>query len=207
MGVFVGIAEIIVLGIGLSSDAFAVSICKGLSSKQKVIRTGLVCGAWFGIFQALMPTLGWALGAAVSRYTQRFSAYIAFAILSFLGAKMIFEALGERRREKALGEKGISEIPPEADGGLGARVMVALAAATSIDALAAGISLAAVGFNAFQLIFAVSVIGILTFTLSFIGSAAGAAIGARLKTGAQIAGGAILIIIGVKILVEYLLKK
>lgn len=200
-------AEIIILAIGLSTDAFAVSICKGLSSRGSFIKTGLACGVWFGFFQALMPFFGWLLGATVSSYIESVAPYIAFGLLAFLGIKMIAGAMRERAREKSLAEQGITDIPPEADGGIGARVMFSFAIATSIDALAAGISLAAVGLDLVHAIFAVLSVGIITFLLSFVGAAAGVVIGTRLKTGAEIAGGLMLIAIGLKILLEHLVKK
>ena len=200
-------AEIIILAIGLSTDALAVSICKGLSAKGDFFKAGLACGVWFGFFQALMPFLGWLLGSTVSKYIESVAPYIAFGLLAFLGVKMIYGALCEQKREKLLLAENISEIPPEADSGTGARIMFSFAIATSIDALAAGLSLAAIGMSFTSALFAVLSIGVITFILSFIGAAAGSIIGTRLKTRAEIAGGLMLIGIGLKILLEHLIKK
>lgn len=187
--------EILVLGVALAMDAFAVSICKGLSSKENCLKTGLVCGLWFGFFQALMPFLGWLLGSTVASYVERFSAYIAFGLLAFLGIKMIVEAWKDRGEcECRCDEKSVSLAP---------RVMVAFAIATSIDALAAGLTLAALHA---PLILSLLVIGVTTFALSFVGAAIGARFGAKYKTGAEIVGGIVLLILGLKILVEHLIS-
>ncbi|MBR6680231.1 MAG: manganese efflux pump [Clostridia bacterium] len=201
------LAEIIILAIGLSTDAFAVSVCKGLASKGSFIRTGLACGVWFGFFQALMPFIGWLLGSSVSKYIESIAPYVAFGLLSFLGIKMIAGSLRSGAKEKSLRAQGITEIPPEADSGTSAKVMFSFAIATSIDALAAGLSLAAVGLDLAHATFAVLSVGTITFLLSFVGAAAGIAIGTRLKTWAELAGGSILIAIGVKILAEHIIKK
>jgi len=203
----VSVTEIIILAIGLSTDAFAVSICKGMSSRRDIIKTGLDCGVWFGFFQALMPFLGWILGSTVSKHIEGFAPYIAFGLLAFLGIKMIYGALREIKKEKRLRAQGITEIPPEADNGIGARTMFSFAIATSIDALAAGLSLAAVGLSFAGALFAVLSIGVITFLLSFIGAAAGSFIGTKLKSKAEIAGGVMLLAIGFKILIEHLLEK
>ena len=188
--------EILLLAFALAMDAFAVSICKGLATKENYLKTGLVCGVWFGFFQALMPFLGWLLGSFVAGYVQRFSAYIAFGLLAFLGIKMIAEA----RRECAC--CCCSEEEAQKNASLGARTMLAFAVATSIDALAAGVTFAAMNVN---VILAISMIGVTTFLCSFIGAALGAKIGEKWKYGAELAGGIILILIGLKILVEHLI--
>ena len=187
--------EILLLAVALAMDAFAVSICKGLSTKESYLKTGLVCGIWFGFFQALMPFLGWLLGSFVAEYVARFSSYIAFALLAFLGIKMIVEA----RRECACCE--CSEEETQKNASLGARTMLAFAIATSIDALAAGVTFAAMNVN---VVLAISMIGVTTFLCSFIGASLGAKIGERWKYGAELAGGIILILIGLKILIEHL---
>ncbi len=183
--------ELLALAVALAMDAFAVSICKGLSSKENYLKTGLVCGAWFGFFQALMPFLGWVLGSTVASYVEKFSSYIAFGLLAFLGIKMIVEAIKEKDACDCC-DKGLS---------LSARIMLPFAIATSIDALAAGITLAAVEAN---VLLAIGLIGVVTFLFSFLGSAIGAKFGARFKTPAEIAGGVVLIILGLKILIEHL---
>lgn len=185
--------EILLLGLALAMDAFAVSICKGLSSKAHYLKTGLVCGLWFGFFQALMPFLGWLLGSTVASYVERFSSYIAFGLLAFLGIKMIVEAL-ESRCECCCDDKHASLSP---------KVMIAFAIATSIDALAAGLTLAAVQAPLFL---SLLIIGVTTFLLSFVAAAIGAKFGARFKTGAEIAGGIVLVLLGLKILIEHLVS-
>ena len=180
--------DMLLLAVGLAMDAFAVSICKGLASKERFLKTGIVCGIWFGVFQALMPFIGWLLGTTVADLIESFSAYVAFVLLAFLGIKMIYGAI-----------KGDDETCEDT---LSPRVMVVFALATSIDALAAGLSLAAVEANIW---IAILFIGVITCIMSFIGSIVGAKVGAKFKSKAEIAGGVILIIIGLKILIEYLI--
>lgn len=184
-----GFLDMFFLAIGLAMDAFAVSICKGLASKGNYVKTGVVCGIWFGIFQALMPFIGWLLGSSVSEYIESFSSYIAFGLLAFLGVKMIIGAFKDDGGD-------------ETDSSLGFKVMIIFSIATSIDALAAGLSLAAVDAN---IIIAIALIGIITCIMSFVGSVFGAKVGVKFKTKAEVAGGIILIIIGLKILIEYLI--
>ena len=188
-----GVFEMAMLGLGLSMDAFAVSVCKGLSSKGKSWKTGLVCGVWFGVFQALMPLIGWLLGTTIAEYISAYAPYIAFALLVFLGVKMLVEAIKERKEDCCCNEK---------DASLKFGVMLTFAIATSIDALAAGLTLAAVDANVWL---AILLIGVITFAASFVGAFLGAKIGGKGKTGAQIAGGVILILIGLKILIEHLI--
>ena len=133
--------ELLLLSIALASDAFAVSVCKGLSSRKDFLKTGLVCGLWFGAFQALMPFLGWLLGSTVSGLVSKFSAYIAFALLAFLGIKMIIEAIKEGKEECLLTEAEKLEEETK-NASLSFRIMLAFAIATSIDALAAGLTFA-----------------------------------------------------------------
>ena len=192
-------AEIIILAIGLSTDAFAVSICKGLSSRGSFIKTGLACGVWFGFFQALMPFLGWLLGSTVSRYIESVAPYIAFGLLAFLGIKMIAGAMREHAKENSLRAQGITDIPPEADSGIGARVMFSFAIATSIDALAVGIAFAVKGAN---IIFAAPAIAIITFILSGVGLLVGNLFGSKYKNRAEFVGGLILILMGLKSLLD-----
>ena len=171
------IGEILLLSVALASDAFAVSICKGLSTRKQYIKTGLICGVWFGAFQALMPFLGWVLGSTVSGYVNRFSAYIAFLLLAFLGGKMIHETISEGKKECLLTDAERLE-EEEKNASLSFRVMLAFAIATSIDALAAGLTFAVCEVN---ILLAVSAIGIVTFVCSFIGAAVGAKSAANLK--------------------------
>ena len=192
------IGEILLLAIALATDAFAVSICKGRATRKSYLKTGVVCGAWFGIFQALMPFLGWLLGKTVSSYVERFAPYIAFVLLSFLGAKMLIEVIKEGKECPC--EKDGSQ---EKDASLSFRVMLAFAIATSIDALAAGLTFAAL--NA-PILLSILSIGIVTFIACFIGAAVGAKLGSKWKDKAQIAGGTILILIGLKVLIEHLIS-
>ncbi len=197
--------ELIIMAMALAMDAFAVSICKGLASTKNYIKTGLACGIWFGVFQGLMPFIGWLLGSTVSEYIDAYSSYIAFALLAFLGGKMIFEAISEAREQKKALAEGvdISCECAEKNASLAPRVMVVFAIATSIDALAAGLTLAAVGMQILGALLAVLLIGVVTFIFSFVGAAAGARIGSKFSTKAQIAGGVVLIALGIKILVEH----
>lgn len=183
------IIELIILAIGLSMDAFAVSVCKGLAMNDKGFKKAIIVGLWFGGFQALMPLIGFFLG---SRFQEAISAYdhwIAFFLLSIIGVNMIREALSK------------SEECDTNSGSLAFRVMLPMAIATSIDALAVGITL---GFLNVRIIPAVSLIGITTFILSVIGTKAGCSFGMKYKSKAEFAGGIILIIIGLKILLEHL---
>ena len=183
-----GLVELLLLAVGLSMDAFAVSVCKGLSMRQSGLKAGLVCGAWFGGFQALMPTIGFFLGTLFAGAIAAFDHWVAFGLLALIGANMLKEALGK-------GEE-------EADDDLSVRPMFLLAVATSIDALAVGISLAMAG-NV-NIVTAALLIGVTTFALSAIGVKVGCVFGRRYEKKAQVAGGVILILLGVKILLEHL---
>ncbi len=200
--------ELFIMAVALAMDAFAVSICKGLATAGSYIKTGLACGIWFGVFQGLMPFIGWLLGSTVSSYIEGYSSYIAFALLAFLGGKMIFEAIGEAKEAKKAEAEGVCLCADNAEknASLAPKIMVVFAIATSIDALAAGLTLAAVGMNIFGALMAVLFIGVVTFLFSFVGAAAGARIGSRFSTKAQIAGGVVLIALGLKILIEHFVK-
>lgn len=183
-----GFAELLLLGVGLSMDAFAVSVCKGLAMKKATLKAELTCGVWFGGFQALMPLIGFYLGTLFAEAIQAFDHWVAFALLALIGGNMLKEALGEE------------EECPCAD--LSVKTMFLMAVATSIDALAVGISLAMVGdVNIWA---AVSLIGVTTFALSAAGVAVGNVFGSRYEKKAEMAGGIILILLGVKILLEHL---
>ena len=178
--------EIILLGIGLSMDAFAVAICKGLSSEKFSIKSALIVGLWFGLFQALMPLAGYFLTGLVAGYIEFIDHWIAFALLGFIGGKMIFEAVkGEEKQDASVAFK----------------VMLPLAVGTSIDAMAAGITLA---FSAVNIFIAIAIIGVITFVLSAIGVKIGNIFGAKFKSKAEILGGVVLILLGLKILIEHL---
>ena len=183
-----GISELLLIGVGLSMDAFAVSIGKGLSTKCLKPRHYLSVGAWFGGFQALMPIIGFLLGVSFASLVESFDHWIAFVLLSIIGINMI--------RESLHGDD--CEICPD----FSIRSMFMLAIATSIDALAVGVSFA---FLQIDILPAASIIGVTTFILSMIGLRIGNIFGCRYKSKAEFAGGVVLIIIGIKILTEHLL--
>lgn len=180
------LADLFILAVGLSMDAFAVSICKGLAMPRASLGKAALVGLWFGGFQALMPLLGYLLGSRFSHYISSVDHWIAFILLGLIGVNMIREAFSE---EKA------------ADASLNAREMFMLAVATSIDALAVGVTFA---FLNVCILPAVSFIGVTTFVLSAAGVAAGHVLGSRFEKRAQIAGGVILILIGCRILLSHL---
>lgn len=186
-----GVVELLILAAGLSMDAFAVSVCKGLAMKKAGAKELCIVGCWFGGFQALMPLIGYLLGTAFEQYITSFDHWIAFALLTLIGANMLREAFSKDEEESA----GAS---------LSFGTMLVLALATSIDALAVGITLTFLVESIGYLIFAVLSIGIITFILSAIGVRVGNLFGVRYKKGAVISGGVILILLGVKILLEHL---
>jgi len=178
--------ELFILAVGLSMDACAVSICKGLSVSKVKLKHMLTCGLYFGGFQALMPAIGYLLGVNFQDMIQRIDHWIAFVLLGFIGLNMIRESRGE-------GE--------EMDCSFCFRAMLPLAVATSIDALAVGVTFA---FLQVQIVPAVCFIGVITFILSALGVRLGSVFGAKWKNRAEFAGGLILIVMGAKILVEHL---
>ena len=182
--------EIFLIGIGLSMDAFAVAICKGLAMPNKVDKKGaLLIALYFGVFQAVMPALGWLLGSQFARYVTRLAPWIAFILLAWIGGNMIRESLSKEEREE------------EETGSVSPKELLVLAVATSIDALAVGVTFSmlelAVSIGA-----AVALIGCTTFVISLAGVYVGNVFGAKYKSKAEFVGGAILILIGVKILLE-----
>ena len=185
-----GLLEILMIAVALSMDAFAVSICKGLNMRRINMTHLFVIGLFFGSFQALMPLIGWLLGRQFEQYITSIDHWISFGLLAFLGIRMIIEALGEDDEQS-------DEISEKLD----IKEIFLLAIATSIDALAAGITFAFLNVN---IIFSVSVIGVITFAISLVGVIIGSKFGARFKIKAEISGGIILIIIGLKILLEHL---
>ena len=188
-----GMGELLLLGVGLSMDAFAVSVCKGLAMKRSSVKAGLTCGIWFGGFQALMPMIGFFLGSMFAEAIQSVDHWVAFGQLVLIGVNMLREAFSPEE------DGGCSEC---ADADLSVKSMFVMAVATSIDALAVGISLAMAGDVA--IFAAVGIIGVCTFTLSAVGVGVGSVFGSRFEQKAQIAGGVILVILGVKILLEHL---
>ena len=178
------------LAVGVSMDAFAVSMCKGLAMKKATLKEGLTCGIWFGGFQALMPLIGFYLGLLFAGAIRAVDHWIALALLAVIGFNMLKEALF-----------GCDECE-EHDGDVSPRKMYVLAIATSIDALAVGISLAMEGNVNIWL--AILLIGVTTCAFSTLGVKIGNVFGSRFEKAAQIAGGGILILLGVKILIEHL---
>lgn len=188
-----GIGELFLLAVGLSMDAFAVSVCKGLAMKKATLKAEATCGLWFGGFQALMPTIGFFLGALFADAIEAFDHWVAFALLAIIGINMLKEALEKKD------EPGDN---PEKDADLSVKTMFLMAVATSIDALAVGISLVMVG--SVNIWLAAAFIGICTCLLSALGVKIGNVFGSRYEKKAELAGGVILILLGVKILLEHL---
>ena len=185
-----GFAELLLIGVGLSMDAFAVAICQGLSMTK--IRWGhaLTVGLYFGGFQALMPFIGWMLGSQFAGRIQRYDHWIAFILLAFIGGNMIREALSDGEDEEAAVGAGVDH-----------KKLFFMAVATSIDALAVGVTFA---FLDTAILPAISLIGCTTFCISVAGVAVGCWFGARYKKRAEVTGGAILVLLGIKILLEHL---
>ena len=183
--------EIFLIGIGLSMDAFAVSVCKGLAMKKAPAKALMVCGAWFGGFQALMPLIGYYLGTLFIDAISAIDHWIAFALLGFIGGKMIWDAVKELRAPEAC----------PVGRAFSYKLMVVQAFATSIDALAVGVSFAALDVN---IAAAASFIACVTFVCCLAGHLLGKKFGSWLGGKAEIFGGVILVCIGAKILVEHL---
>lgn len=183
-----GIIELFILAVGLSMDAFAVSVCKGLATEKVLPKHMIITGLWFGGFQALMPFIGYLLGRLFETQIKAFDHWLAFILLVFIGGKMIKEALGRDEEE--------------ADADFGVKTMFIMAVATSIDALAAGITLAVL--ENVNIVAAVSFIGVITFICSAVGVKFGSIFGAKYKSKAEFLGGVILIVLGIKILIEHL---
>ncbi len=186
--------ELFLIGVGLCMDAFAVAVCRGLDMRKLDWGRAAVIGLYFGGFQALMPTLGWLLGSAFAGYIQRLDHWVAFVLLSLIGGNMVREALGG------------GEAPCGSDGcaveeRLNHRELLLMAVATSIDALAVGVTFA---FLDVSILPAASLIGVTTFCLSVAGVAVGNFFGARYEKRAELTGGVILVLLGVKILLEHL---
>lgn len=192
-----GIIEILLLAVGLSMDAFAVSICKGLAMPKISFKNAAICGVWFGGFQALMPMIGYLLGAQFAKYITTITPWIAFVLLLIIGGNMIREACSS------------CDCEEEADPKLDMRTMFVMAVATSIDALAVGVTFAmvpvkmvAVWSGLGNTILAVIMIGITTFIISCIGVKVGNVFGTKYEKRAELAGGVILVCLGIEILAE-----
>ena len=186
-----GIFELLLFAVGLSMDACAVSICKGLAMKKATLKEGAICGAWFGGFQALMPLIGFFLGALFAKAIEAIDHWIAFVLLAFIGFNMLKEAFCK-----------CEECEENGGADLSFKTMLVMAVATSIDALMVGVSFAMAGDVNIYL--AVALIGIVTFALSCAGVKIGNVFGSRFEKKAQAAGGIILILLGLKILLEHL---
>lgn len=182
-----GITELFILALGLAMDAFAVSICKGLSSRNVELKKSLITGLWFGGFQALMPVIGYFIGSAFQKYITAFDHWIAFILLALIGGNMIKESFSKEEKETSAS--------------FGIKAMLPMAVATSIDALAIGVTFAFLNVDIFA---AASLIGIITFALSAVGVYIGNAFGGKYKSKAELAGGIVLILLGLKILLEHL---
>ena len=184
--------ELFLLGIGLAMDAFAVSVCKGLGMRRLNKKQALIIGLYFGGFQALMPLIGWLLGSQFQKYITSIDHWIAFILLGFIGGKMMIEAIREWNEEETV---DVMDAP------LNHKNMLVLAVATSIDALAVGITFA---FLDTPIIEAITIIGITTMVISIIGVVVGNFFGSRYKSKAEFIGGLILVLLGLKILLEHL---
>ena len=185
-----GFVELFLIGVGLSMDAFAVSICKGLNMKKINYKHALIIGGFFGGFQALMPFVGWALGSQFEQYIESVDHWIAFILLAFIGGKMVYEAVkgGDDDEEGAENEEKLD-----------IKELFMLAIATSIDALAVGVTFAFLGVS---ILTSITLIGLTTFVISVGGVVIGNKFGSKYKSKAEIAGGVILVLIGLKILLE-----
>lgn len=184
-----GLVELIILSVGLAMDAFAVSICKGLAMKKMKWKNAIIIGLYFGIFQAIMPLIGYLLGVSFQSAITSIDHWVAFVLLVGIGANMIREAMSKEKEE--------------ASDSIKVKDMLILAIATSIDALAIGITFAFLEVN---ITLAVSLIGIITFIISVIGVKIGNIFGDKYERKAELAGGIILIGLGIKILIEHLLN-
>ena len=184
-----GIGELLLLALGVSMDAFAVSVCKGLCVKRATIKESAICGVWFGGFQALMPLLGFFLGTLFAAAIQKVDHWVAFGLLSIIGVSMLKEAF---EKEEVVCDVNSSDFS--------FKTMFVMAVATSIDALAVGVTLAMT--ENVNIYLAVLLIGAFTFLMSAVGVKIGNVFGSRFEKKAQFAGGAILILLGLKILLE-----
>lgn len=180
--------ELFLIAAGLSMDAFAISVCKGLATKEVKAKHFLIVGLWFGGFQALMPALGYLLGSAFQQYITTLDHWIAFVLLALIGGNMIRESFSKEEEH--------------ANASFAFKIMLLMAIATSIDALAVGITFALL--PDVNILAAVSFIGIITFILSGIGLKIGNVFGSKYKSKAEFAGGLILVLMGIKILLEHL---
>ena len=187
-----GIWELLALAVGVSMDAFAVSVCKGLSMKKATLKASAICGSWFGGFQALMPLIGFFLGSLFAEAIEAVDHWVAFGLLALIGINLLKEVFSKKCDCE------------DCNADLSFKTMFVMAVATSIDALAVGISLSMSLKNPGDIYLAVLLIGVTTFLFSAIGVKVGNVFGSRFEKKAQFAGGAILILLGLKILLEHL---
>ena len=180
------IFEMILLAVGVAMDAFAVSICKGITIKENINKKATLVGSWFGLFQGLMPLIGYFLMDIVDHYLLGIKEYVIFGLLTYIGISMIVETFKKE----------------EIDSSLGVKEMFILSIATSLDALSIGMTISLLKTNIFLVI---SIISIITFLFCFVGVKIGCKFGMKYKNNAEIAGGIILILIGIKVLLEYLM--
>ena len=193
-----GLGELLLLALGVSMDAFAVSICKGLAMPKATLKAGLICGGWFGGFQALMPLVGYFLGKLFAGAIEAVDHWVAFGLLALIGVNMLRDVFSK--------DCDCCECQ---DADLSVKTMFIMAVATSIDAMAVGISLSMAGIpvtGSGNIFVAVSLIGAATFALSAVGVKLGNVFGSRFEKKAQFTGGAILILLGLKILIEGILQ-
>lgn len=183
------VLEICLVGLGLAADAFAVAMCKGVEMKKLVLKYAIVIALFFGIFQAAMPLIGWAVASTFEEYITAYDHWIAFGLLLLLGGKMIWDSFKKEEKEE---QKPLN---------IGFKTLLLMALATSIDALAVGVTFAFLQVNVWL---AVALIGCITFVLSLIGVAIGVKLGDKFEKKAEFVGGLILVLIGVKILLEHL---
>jgi putative Mn2+ efflux pump MntP len=183
-GIGMSILELFILAVGLSMDAFAVSVCKGLSLGKIKPKHMCIAGAWFGGFQALMPLIGYFLGSFFAEMIEKYDHWVAFVLLAIIGGNMIKESFGKDEK---------------VDSSMDVKSMLLLAIATSIDALAVGVTFA---FLQVQIVPAVSFIGVITFIFSALGVKIGSLFGTKYKSKAELFGGIVLVLIGIKILLE-----
>lgn len=198
-----GIIELLFLAVGLSMDAFAVAICKGLAMEKITFKKAAICGLWFGGFQGAMPLVGYLLGIRFTSFIVEFDHWIAFGLLAVIGGNMIKEAVGRKEI-----------IDYEENASLGIKTMFMMAVATSIDALAVGVTFACIPvsiasyMNEWQnTVAGAGIICIITFIISCIGVKIGNVFGEKYKSKAELAGGVVLIALGLKILLEHLINK
>ena len=197
--------SIFLTGIGLAMDAVAVSIAKGMTLRKNLLKNAIKMGLFFGVFQAIMPFIGWFAGIYFKDYIEAFDHWIAFILLSIIGGKMIYESIEARKEEKELSEKElVDEITVDEEkecDELNNKNLTILAIATSIDALAVGVSFA---FLNVSIVKAMIIIGGTTFVLCIIAALIGKKLGGVFQKYAEVVGGLILILIGLKILLEHL---